>query len=122
MIFNKFRNDGSLTLQDLFGPEMIQSSLEKLNWIHAENDKGAWEYIKISEIEKESEILSHLMQLVTKRKRRGDFIYSVYPNRLEREGDSIKPKRKFTPDLKFSQVFKEVLKPIKQIKGYVKVE
>ena len=123
MIFNKFRNDGTLTLQDLFSPQMIQASLEKLTWTHAENEKNqAWEYIKFSTIEKESEILSLILAMLKKRTRRGEYIYSVLGNRIERQSELIKPKRKYHPDFKVSKVFTEILKPIEKIKGYVKIE
>jgi len=124
MIFNKYRNQGQLTLQDLLSNEMIQNSLEHLTYEHAENDKNqAWEYIKFSSIAKESEALSQLLRIILpKRKRYGEYIYTVYPNLIEREGPSIKPKRKFHPDFKVSKVFTEILKPIEKVKGYVKVE
>lgn len=121
MIFNKFRNDGSLTLQDLFSEEMIQKSLEALTWTHAENERNeAWELVMFKNIE--SEILRMAISNLQKRKRRGSYLYSIFNNRIERTGESIKPKGKFHPELKFSKVFKEILKPIEKVKGYTVVK
>ena len=123
MIFNKYRNDGKLTLQDLFSNEILQQSLEKLSWTHAENEKNqAWELIKLRDIQKESEILGMILSSMQMRMKLGDYIYTRMGNRIEREGPSIKPKRKYHPDFKISPVFKEILKPIEKVKGYVKVK
>ena len=119
----KNKPKGKLTLQDLFSNEILQHSLENLSWTHAENEKNqAWEHIKFSTIAKESEILSLILAMLKKRTRRGEYIYSVLGNRIERQSELIKPKRKYHPDFKVSKVFTEILKPIEKIKGYVKIE
>ena len=121
MIFNK--NKGKLTLQDLFSNEILQQSLENLSWIHAENDKKqAWEFVKLRDIQAESQVLGMVLSSMQRRMKLGDYMYTRMGNRLEREGPSIKPKRKFHPDFKVSKVFTEILKPIPKIKGFTVVK
>ena len=120
-MFNK--NKGKLTLQDLFSNEILQQSLENLSWTHAENDKNqAWEFVKLRDIQAESQVLGMVLSSMQRRIKLGDFIYTRMGNRIEREGPAIKPKRKFHPDFKVSKVFTEIIKPIEKIKGYVKIE
>jgi len=113
------RNKGTLTLQDLFSNEVMQHSLEALNWQFAEDDQGhAWEYIKRKSIENESMILSIVLDNFEKFTF-GDYRYNVKSNRIERNSSKIKPKRKYHPDFKVSSVFKQILKPIHKPKGIV---
>jgi len=121
MIFNK-KPKGTLTLQDLFSNEILQQSLENLSWIHAENDKQqAWEFIKLRDIQKESEVLGMIISSIQRRMKLGSYLYTRMGNRLERESPLIKPKRKYHPEFRVSKVFTEILKPIEKIKGFVKI-
>ncbi len=122
-LFNKFRNEGKLTLQDLFSDEMLMNSLEKLPWEYGQDNKGhAFETVKLRTIQKESQVLGVIINLIRHRLRLGQFVYTRTGNLLEREGSSIKLKKPFNKIFSVSKVFTEVIKPIIKPKGYVKVD
>jgi len=112
-------------LQDLFSNEILQHSLESLEWQHAENDKSAWEIFKITSIEAESEVFALILRALQKKLRLGDYLYTINPhskNLLERSGPSIVKKRKYNALFTVSQKFKEVIKPVTKTDGIVQIE
>jgi len=88
------KHKGTLTLQDLYSDEIVQLSLEKLQWEHVENNKKCYESTRISQVgSKMTELL--LRSLLEKGKVKfGNFSYEAEHNRLIRHGPSIKSKAK----------------------------
>jgi len=106
------------TIQDYFSDKIIENSLMKLKWEHAESQTTAWEVIKLKEIQKENKILSMLLSSMGNF-RMGEFVYHVVGNRIERTGESIKPKQKHNPLVRLSKKFKIRIKPREEQKGIV---
>jgi len=96
------KKKGTLTIDDLNSDELLQHSLEKLDWIHAENGKKAWEYIKFRNIT--DQLARKTYENINEHFQLGDFVYSRFSNRLERQGESIKLKTKFNQFFKFARI------------------
>jgi len=112
-------------LQDLFSNEILQHSLESLDWQHAENDKSAWELFKITSIESESEVFALILRALQKKLRLGNYLYTINPhskNLLERSGSSITKKNKTNALFTVSSKFKEIITPSTKVEGVVTVE
>ena len=115
------KNKGKLTLQDLFSNEVMQQSLENLNWAHGESGKKAFEWVKISAIEKESQVLSIILASIKKPLQFGEYLYRPYGNRIERTGPPIKIETKKNPLVSLSSPFRIRIKKKVQPKGVVTV-
>jgi len=115
MLFNKNKKP---TIQDYFSDNIIENSLMKLKWEHAESETHAWEVIKLQEIQKENKILSMLLSSMG-RFRMGEYLYNVTGNRIERSGKSIKIKNKQNPLVRLSKKFTIRIKPREDPKGIV---
>jgi len=94
MIFNKFRNNGTLTLQELFSDSMMEHSLNKLEWEDAEDNRGRHrQYCKLRHLNK---VLAGIIKLFEKRFRIGPYVYEVTGNMITRfdPREQEKPKKK----------------------------
>lgn len=80
-------------MQELFSNEFLEASLLRLNWVHGETDKSAFEFVKLRSVQDESHIFGMILASLEKRFNLGDYSYSRVGNLLQREGPSIKPKR-----------------------------
>jgi len=100
-------------MQELFSNEFFQLSLEDLKgWQHGESANKAFETIKFSEIEKESQFFAMMLRGLNKPIKLGDYIYHLAgSNRIERSGPLIKPTRKENKFFTVSNVFKKKPEP-----------
>jgi len=115
-MFNKFRNQGTLTLQDLFSDEMMENSLNKLEWENAEDNKGRHrQYCKLRHINK---VLAGIIKLFDNRFRIGPFVYEITGNMIIRFDPTEQEKPKKKMPFKISKPYKIELEP-DQPKGIV---
>lgn len=116
MIFNKFRNEGKLTIQDLFSDEMMENSLNKLSWENAEDSKGRHrQYCKLRSLNK---VLAGIISLMGKRWKTGKYVYEVTGNMIIRFDPTEQEKPKKKMPFKISKPYKIDLEP-DQPKGIV---
>jgi len=116
MIFNKFRNEGKLTLQDLFSDEMMEHSLDKLSWTDAEDSKGRHrQHCKLRSLNK---VLAGIIKLFDNRFKLGKYIYEITGNMIIRYDPTIVEKPKKKGPFTISKSYKIDLEP-DQPKGIV---
>jgi len=119
MIFNKFRNEGKLTLQDLFSDEMVEHSLNNLSWTDAEDSKGRHrQHCKLRAVQAESKILGAIIKLFDNRFKLGKYIYEITGNMIIRYDPTIVEKPKKKGPFTISKPYKIDLEP-DQPKGIV---
>ncbi len=112
MLFRS-KNKGTLTLQDLLNNKLMAQSLEHMSWTYGQSQTHAFEFLKIKEIEKDSLVLAVLLRALSKSFKFGEFIYTRKGiDILEREGPSIKLKKKYNKLFSVEKVFKRKPKPV----------
>jgi len=121
MIFNR-KKKVVHTYQEDNPDYKLQISLESLTWNHAESpvkDK-AWELCKKSNIN--NLFLENAIEKLNHRFKLGEFVYTVYPRRIEREGKSIKCKTKHNPLYRIGKPYKMIVDLAKQKQRIIKIE
>lgn len=114
MLLGRNKNKGKLTLQDLFSNEIMQASLEKLPFEHAENEGFAWEFFKLKNLESESFVLAMILRSLNQKLKLGDYTYRKVSDRIERESPLIKKQRKENLLFRLSKPFKVLYDPDKK--------
>jgi len=107
VLFSKFRNNGSLTIQDLFSESMIENSLNHLSWTDSEDIKGRHkQYCKLRNLNK---VLAGVIKLLGDRFKSGKYNYDVSNTTIIRYDPSKVEKPKPKPQFTVSKPFKKIL-------------
>jgi len=89
------KNSRKINLTELFSNEVFQSTLEELDWEHAESENHAWEFLKIKSLEDKSLFLAILLRSFNNPLKLGDYLYVKRgADLLERSSPLIVKKRK----------------------------
>ena len=111
------------TIQQDFPNWKTQISLEALDWQYRQFNDKPFQMVKMSEIENESLMFASFLDTLPSRIKYGDYVYQIYPNRVERTSPKIKLRTKSNPLVKLSSKLKLRIKKKTKDRGLVyKVE